>query len=660
MGERDETIETIVQTRYFWSNIFFQLKILLAALIVGASIGSGAWAVSRLLKINDFYASISAIAFWGLVQIDAITRHPQFYDGPFLDQRGWLKEIVFYPARNFDPRHTSLAVALIGAILLIGAIIYALALLRSRRRYRYPIIAICAIGAFIALARAIPFDRAIDDPAARPNILLIVIDSLRADRLSVNGYHRDTTANIDRIARAGALFSNVKVDAPRTFPSWVSMMTGRYPFEHGLRNMFPRPADKRLIYPPLPKVLADAGYQTIVVSDFAGDIFPRIDFGFERVNAPTFSFDTLVKMGGLEIHPTLFPFFNTRIGRAIFPSIRELAYNSDPMRLTEEAERELDRLDRGRPWMMALFFSTSHLPYAPPGPYFHRYSDPNYRGALSFQNKNLLMRETLDSESDLAQINALYDGALKSIDDSIARLIARLDKTGEREKTLIFITGDHGEAFYEHGGEIGHGNHLRGPYASTVPLVIYDPRGQSRPRSISAQTRLIDLAPTIADLIGIEFESARGKSLRSYLDGSESADRIAYSETGLWYLADGPFFFQKERIRYPSISSLLEIDWRFDSDIIIKKKYRAITADAKHRAISDGRYKLIYIPSPRAARYELYDLKRDPAEKIDISSDRPDLVRRYARELKELVGSGPTDRIVGDRILNVETTFLPD
>jgi arylsulfatase A-like enzyme len=642
MGEVDDALKNFVDSHYFWFTLALQAALGAVALLLGGSVGYLAGLTAGRLNRGIGTAVGIVLFVWLAVEYRQVVFHPQFLDGPYLAARPWLAAIVLWPTRSPAVHAVIADIALVAvAPLLLYAPARRMVETRLGGWIGLSLLGIYLFGYAAERLGMIPVFYGAAQ-GERPNVVLLVVDSLRPDHLSVNGYARDTTPTVDAVARAGTLYNRVVVDVPRTFPSWVTMMTGRYALDHGVRHMFPTAEQRETVYPPLPKVLGEAGYQTAVVSDFAGDIFPRIDFGFQQVIAPDLTFDAIVAMRNLEIHPLLMAFLNNRLGKALFPAIRELVYNGDPTALVDDGLRTLRRFDRSRPFMLALFFSTSHLPYAPPGPYYARYADPAYDGVNRFQRKNMLMKEG-EAPEEVAQFVALYDGGLRAIDDQIARLLVDLDRLGYADNTVVAITGDHGEAFYEHGADIGHGNHLRGPYAQTVPLAIYDPSVDRAPTVVDKQVRSIDLAPTLAAAVGVPFPTAAGEALTDV-----AVDRPAYAESGLWYLADGPFFYQKLRLRYPGVTRLCEVDDGYRNEVVIKNRYQGITAAAKHRMYADGRWKLIAMPTETGVVYELYDTAADPGETTNLVADRPEEAARLRRALAALIDASRIDAMVGD------------
>ncbi len=642
MGESDTRIRELVESNYFWFNIGYQALILVATALIGALAGALAGFYSHRFGGGAITLYGLPVLAWIAVQLRLIVHQPQFYDGPFLDQRPALKEIIFAPTRWLDPMAADFILLGVTLILLSAPVISSVGwLFASKMR-------IAATAALAVLAAAVlPLDGGPPPSHAsypgRRNVVLIVLDSLRADHLSILGYGRNTTPAIDSLANEGAVFTKMIVDVPRTFPSWVSMMTGVYPMSHGVRHMFPTVEQRRLVQTPLPKALAVNGWKTAVVSDFAGDIFPRVDFGFEDIDTPDMTFGQVVRMRNLEIHPASLAFLNNRTGQALFPAVRELAYNCDPEALTGRAIEKLKSFEPGQPFLLAVFYSATHMPYAAPGPYYRMFTDPGYKGQHRFQKKNLLMKRDDDSPEDVSQVIGLFDGSLNATDRQIGRLVSVIEDMGLSRDTAIVVTGDHGENFFEYRAEIGHGNHLRGPHAITAPVVIRAPWIKPSAKKIEWQARMIDIAPTIAELAGVPAFKAEGKSLVPFLTGVEKEHRLAYSESGLWYLDEGPFFFQKNRIHYPGVTNLCEVDMEWRDEIVLKNRYQPLVVAAKHRMISDGERKLIVMPTESGVVTKLYDLKNDPAEMVDISGREPETVSRLHEKLHLLVsGLAPT------------------
>ncbi len=466
-----------------------------------------------------------------------------------------------------------------------------------------------------------------EEAGLAPNVLILAADSLRADRLDPR-----TAPTLSRLAEKGTRFDRAYVSLPRTFPSWVTLLSGRHPHHHGIRSMFPRWEDRTKDFDALPARLARAGYRTSVVSDFAGDIFDRIDLGWTQTQVPTFDFRQLVRQRALERQTPLLPFLHSRAGRAVFPVLREMNDAADPDMLASDVIDTL-REGRGKPFFLTVFFSTAHFPYAAPAPYYRRFTLPAYRGRFKYDRPVGLEREEAPDSADIAQVRGLYDGAVVSIDAAAGRILSALDGLGLARNTLIVVAADHGETLWENGHGVGHGDHLFGDEGTHVPLVIYDPRkpGGQRTRAI---VRDVDLAPTLYELLGVGAPSdLDGASLVPFMTGGTSPPRFAYAETGLWFTEDIAGFPPQLRIPYPGVAELTEALADHHDDVVLKKEMKDLVLVAKHRMVRDERYKLVYLPTRAGVRYELFDTDVDPGEAHDVASDHPLEVQRLQGEL---------------------------
>ncbi len=369
--------------------------------------------------------------------------------------------------------------------------------------------------------------------ALRPNIILISIDTLRADHLSGYGYQRNTSPNLDRIAAEGVRFERVISQSPKTAPSHMTMFTSLYPEIHEVRHLYDDPTK---IYPlsrawtTLPEILSRHGYRTAA---FTGGGQMGKNFGFER---------------GFEVFEE---------------NMLQLEWQDfDPV------FKWLDQVKPGEPFFLFLHTYQVHDPYCPPPPYNKLY-DPDYWGwiiddyqklqklAVSERQFRALhnvfwggaqnqvkgdeLNLSLISPRDRDHMVALYDGEIKYTDEILGRFFEELRKQGRlgNGKTLLIITSDHGEEFREHGDFL----HKR-LYRETleVPLIFYWPGGLPKGKVMKGQARLLDLAPTVLDLIGIEPPGQmQGVSLKSAIASQREVYLSAYS-------AD-PFIKQQRSLR---------------------------------------------------------------------------------------------------------------
>jgi arylsulfatase A-like enzyme len=497
--------------------------------------------------------------------------------------------------------------------------------------------------------------------AAAPSLLLIAVDSLRADRVFEPERGRRVVPAIWQLAERSVRFEAAHVTVPRTFPSVVTLMTGRYPYRHGIRTMFPSLSEREQVPPALPSLLRERGYRTAVVSDFCGEIFSRIDLGFDRVQVPAFDAKTIVLQRSLTVHKSFLPYLTGALGGAaglqagerLFPELQSLAELADPQLLAARALAELRaQVARrpGAPFFMTVFFSTGHFPYAAPAPYYRRFADPGYRGPFRYHKPPLLEGST---PADIAQVRALYDGAMAANDAGVAALLGGLRELGLDKSTIVVLLADHGENLYDEPGRgMGHGDHLEGDHSLRVPLLVYDPVHRFAPHAVPGLVRDIDVLPTLLGLLGAAAPAGEldGVSLLPLLRGEKSSLGLtAFAETELWFTPAGPGFLADQRLPYPDVTATTAI--AADDDIAVADRYRELVTVAKHRALRTEQHKLIYRPTRDGPRYSLYDVQRDPRELHDLSAQQPQLLAKLQAELFRLLAKDPSVVIDGGFVL---------
>ena len=344
MGVQASDIGKMVLQEFLGTVIWVQGRILIAYIIIGGILGL-AGSVVFLGFCAGFPCApprwkvvgaglLTSLIFEFLLLTRAFQSTPQLYADFFYVPGGWRRQAMVFVTDRL-PEWLILLV-LIG---LIGICVVSVAILVGRwssmtKQWRgwnllkatlsmIPLgvmIIIFAIGAVVLYPHIAPATQ--KRPA--PGIVILGVDSFRWDHISGLGYHRPTTPAIDSLIGRGTVFTRAITPLPRTFPAWVSYLTGTYPRTHGVRSMFPTMLDRERIPPAVPKILSENGWQCGVISDFAGDIFSRIDLGFQTVQAPDFNFVTLIKLRSLEIHWALMPYINTRTGRKLFPVLRRI------------------------------------------------------------------------------------------------------------------------------------------------------------------------------------------------------------------------------------------------------------------------------------------------------------------------------------------------
>jgi arylsulfatase A-like enzyme len=331
----------------------------------------------------------------------------------------------------------------------------------------------------------------------RPNILLIIIESLRADHVGCYGYSRDTTPNLDALARQSTLFEQAHAVTSWTLTSHASIFTGLYPTAHQVTLPRDRLNDG---YETAAEILSADGYQCAAV---VGGPYLREPYnlcqGFEYYD------QTVSAVTDAEAHEDV---TNPRMAEAMD---RFLLQKRDPQ----------------RPFFLFAYYWDVHYTYNPPPPYDAMFVPPN---AEKIEQFPIIFAPVMElgkqiSAANLAYLVSQYDGEIRCTDDYLGKLWARLRELGLWDRTAIIVTADHGEEFFDH-GRPAHKNSL---YVESlhVPLLIKWP-GQPRPTRDARNVSLVDLFPTILELAGGHASQPHsGESLR---EPSPATERRTYFE----------------------------------------------------------------------------------------------------------------------------------
>lgn len=371
-----------------------------------------------------------------------------------------------------------------------------------------------------------------------PNVLLITIDTLRADHLGTYGYSLQTDPNLQKLAEEALVYRDVTTSVPLTLPSHVSLLTGLYPIAHGVRDngSFWRGNGETL-----PELFQQQGYETAAwVSSFVLSSRFGLARGFDLYD------DYVVDTAATDSH-----YLERKAGDTI-----------------GRVNEWLDRRRSQRPFFAWVHLFDPHGPYIPPAPYDR-------------------------------QFDSAYDGEVAYSDWALGQLVSELRKLGLWEKTIVVVTSDHGEGLGDH-GENTHGYFV---YQSTlqIPLVI-KPAGEARMRrDIGRPVHLVDVAPTVLRLSGLQTPGGfQGRVLTELLGRDpgqtqqiQGRERELYAES---------LYFQ------------LKFGW------------------APYRVYRRGRWKLIESPGS-----ELYDLSQDPGEEKNLAEVNRTLVSALEEQLDRLV-----------------------
>ncbi len=406
-----------------------------------------------------------------------------------------------------------------------------------------------------------------------PDVILVTIDTLRADHLSCFGYSRETSPFIDELAGQGVLFTNHIAASSWTRPSTASLLTSLYPSGHQTIKMNSRLPEGVV---SLSEVMKREGYVTGIFSA-NGHISPT--FGFEQ--GVDYFFQTrwrsMIKFTGLY-----------RLTTGFIKPFSEWANENKWIR-SEGKDIEDDRsllnkfikwygLLEGKPFFAYLHFNAPHTTYEPPAPYSSMFTESNEK--LDFKVRFIHQAGECDEKwpprVQQRQV-ALYDGEIAYVDTLIHKLVKTVD-TDNRPRDLLFIlVSDHGEEFYEH-CMYGHGLSLYQELVR-VPGIIYYPGKIKAGMKVKHPVSMVDFAPTILSLAGLPPQDAfMGQNLAPYLLGNN------------------------KKLAPQAYSELLSTHNLFT--VIDKHKNKLIRTEA------DGE-----------VSYELYDLEADPEEKENLLLD---------------------------------------
>ncbi|MEW6270894.1 MAG: sulfatase [Thermodesulfobacteriota bacterium] len=399
-------------------------------------------------------------------------------------------------------------------------------------------------------------------PAVRPDVLLVTIDTLRADHCSAYGYPRPTTPRLEQIARDGVRFETAYAPMPTTLPSHATMFTGLLPRTLDLRkNGVPlaHPA------PVLAETLQEQGYRTAAfVSSFVLDRM----FGLARGFA---TYDDRFARGACKNDDASWEGFALEGGfcrRGAATRAQAEAWLETNGYLAGAGQRGDAR--QAAPYFLWIHLFDPHDPYQPP------------------PAESALLPPLGAPPTELARQIAAYDGEVRYADDQLGRLTDRLAAAGRLDDTLVIVVSDHGEGLMDHDW-MHHGAMLY-EEAVRIPFVVRWPARLPRGRVVAEPVQLADLVPTIHDLLGLAppAHGVEGVSLRGALEGTSPLDPLR------------PIFVQRRR---------------YDRELELGLALRG-----EKFGVRRGRWK--YIESRVDKSYELYDLATDPGELHDVFRGR--------------------------------------
>lgn len=440
----------------------------------------------------------------------------------------------------------------------------------------------------------------------RPNVLLITIDTLRADRLSAAGYARATTPNLDRLAAEGLRFTHAETPRAKTTPAIASLMTGLYPHDHGARDLLV-PLEARL--PLLAERMRDGGWSTgaIVGNYVLLDRHSGLARGFDLW------IEDLPDRQGV-------PPDDVPQRRARSMTDAALAALGGGTSGAGGSGRDPALARDGRPWFLWLHYMDPHGLYDPPEEHrvFHSETAdpiPDDPGDVPGEIQRFTVADynvppgckMEDGRIDAARVRDLYDGEVRNVDAEIGRLLDALRASGELERTLVVVSADHGESLGEHRHWFEHG---RDTYETTcrVPLIVAVPSilaDRPAPGVRRGDVSLVDLAPTILDLLGLpplattESPGVRGESRKGLLARDATALHPVFVEKV--ERAELSRAVQSKAVRIDDWKLIRRYTLVFEPDAVQEKQLVVLSEELYDLAIDPGEEKNLFEDPPTRA-----------------------------------------------------------
>jgi len=458
-----------------------------------------------------------------------------------------------------------------------------------------------------------------------PNVLLIVVDAMRADHLGCYGYERDTSPTIDRLASGGILFLNAFAQGSQTKETTASLMTSLYASTHNVNSIGGVLSESS---PTLTELMRAEGYRTAV---FSANALVSPTFGFGRgvdhfycdvpsVVGRTVTMQMARQLGKRVRRMAWFPQFIRRADVVVPFRAEECPFDgtgSDAMNaalltwIDEEPESR---------FFVYMHYMEPHSPYAPPSPYDDLF-DPDYRGEKVDMPPAFPGLLPFYPGADLTEVKrrnmvAQYDGSIAYFDHELGALLEELESRGVAEEMLIILTADHGEEFHDHGGW-GHGQSLYDELVR-VPLIMWFPSVLPSGDRADATVRQVDILTTLMGAVGV------ADDLRVF----------EFEGVNLWSLIAGGDY------SWPEPPVLAEV----------------FQGTQSARSLRTGGFKLVLTRSGGEESVLLFDLAKDPRERQNLSQTLPDVTESMLTQLERLRADASSRELSADiRVLDPET-----
>lgn len=481
---------------------------------------------------------------------------------------------------------------------------------------------------------------------ALPNVLVLAVDSLRPDMIDAQN-----TPHLHGLLAESVYFPNALVTQPRTGPSWAATLTSLPPLLNGVETMFPSAQLSQLQNFSLPAHLGSLGYRTAVFSEYAGEFFSRVNFGFHVSSVPNVELEDITGQMLMMRVPSLLaatsafytqgPAGRAVLGKRLNNLVRGMANFAWPTVL-EDDMLALAQLERQRasesgagqppPFFWLTFYSQPHFPYTSSSDFYSDYTVEGSASALRF-GRDAANETPITSEADKRQLLGLYRAALAQTDAAVGQLLGRLRSARLLDDTIIVLLSDHGEGLYECATCVGHGDNLKSLVTLRVPLAFRLPAARfpdAKAAVNEGYVSQLDVYPTLLSLLqqaapphhmGVPLLDRRGQQ-------RPLPERVHFAETGEW-LWPTPAV-PADRIAYPVITELARLE---RGRIVIDSKHNPEIRAAKQRAAIRPPYKLSYEPGATQVQLRLYQLENDPWEQEDLAAREPEVVAELKQAL---------------------------
>lgn len=584
--------------------------------------------------------------------------------GIFMELFWWTRPYVFYGMPATAPERMFSAVVMAVAAWALGAL--AARGFASRGKAFKGSVEGAAWLAFIVGCGGLLFGN--QSPAERgqlnernqdlPNVLLVVVDALRADVIGAYGNERVQTPVMDGLAADGVVFTNAFAQAPYTWTSFGSILTGKYPRRHGLMKMKPgvRMSPNETLAWHLKKAASQDGGADLQPNDFTSGTFMTgtLSQGSGLMRGFDVYFEALV---GHDLVDNAVPWSIYRSDLVLSKFKNKITQKFDSTLVVNTA-RDWLRANRGRRFAAMVHLYSTHTPYDPEPEFRELYVDPAYDGPLSaFYAEHRYAIESGEytpTEADVEQVRNLYFGGVTQADAAIGQVLDELRQAGELANTIVVITSDHGESL---GDDVLYGKPLwehNWMFESNlrVPLIMSWPNGLAKGVVVNDIVETVDIVPTICDLMGLVDPDAVARAAaaakraeapdagftdeerREWVDGhslvplveqaaGRSAERIGDEWDGFAFAENGPYL------------SIRDARWK----LVVPRDGLTGAAWADSLKIPSAVGAVPTTPEIIALsmRPRLFDLQADPLERNDlILSEDPQHLAERERLIERL------------------------